>query len=132
MELPVEQKPSKPAKASPKPSEAAVEKDASVEAEAAIESIEAPKDPLRDLLAEDLRDSLLEKITDENVRKQVLEQVKDEPVLEQIKFIKRYQKVKAAPVAAGQLPTGQQKVRVGFFERQPPGTSQAKQEHRWG
>jgi hypothetical protein len=124
-------KPSEKAKSQPK-SEATAPKDETSSEEAAIQTLEAPKDPLRDLLAEDLRDTLLERITDEHTRKQIVEQIKDDNVLDQIKFIKKFSKVRHASQAAGQLATGNQNVKVGFFDRKPPETMVQKAEHRWG
>lgn len=102
-------------------------KDESEAKEAAIETIapaQAPApaapapDPLRDLLAEDLRDTLLEKIADPVMRQKVLDQIKDDPVLDQIKFVKKWTKVQPAPIAAGVLPApGQTAAPKSIFDQ---------------
>lgn len=118
-----------------KPSEPA--KDESDHAQAAIETLTdsrpAQTDPLRDLLAEDLRDTLLEKITNSTMRGKVADQIKGDNVLDQIKFIKKWMKITPTAEAAGQLPNGQPAAKqLGFFERGfKLENVNANKQHRW-
>jgi hypothetical protein len=121
-----EQKPKATEKpASPKPNLSSDEQSEALAAEV------KPTDPVRDILAEDLRDTLLEKISNVATRARVLEQVAGEPLVEQIKFIKRWQKTQSPPAAAGQMPAGNVEKKLGFFERTPPDAALPQKAHRY-
>ena len=109
-----------------KEKESPPEKDEIAEKEAAIETLKeatpavakAQPSRLETVLAEDLRDTLLEKIKSESQRAKILAEIKGDEIADQITFVKRWLKTQPAPEAAGQLPApGAEAASKSLFER---------------